>query len=923
MTLKKILDRGLVKYSATPGASAPTPAGNNDGAARLGAAVSAFRSPKPPALQQPPASSPSFGAALQQDGKKIWDNGGKHVWNNGGEQVWNSAGAPAVKTLVNTLHGAGTAGVGAANAAAGAIGSVGGGLGYLAGGVTDATGLTRGAQKWVGDNVLRHMTRAVGAGVVDTLGGAADTLSLGNYDYDGTFAAPGQHPGTYVEQMRSDIRDELGRGSDLDRVFTGTNAAADFAATTAATGGMGRAVGAAGRTLQGAQAIPVVGRPLAAVGQWAGRAPTVNMFRQTPTQYYRAAGPMAYVDDAVNAKYLAQEAMNPVLSDRPLEHQQYNEVVRPHIEGAYQTQGLVNQARRADNTDYAMNEAMVNDPAMQNRLLHAGVPANEQPATIDALVPELLAESRQPAQPAAQPTSVDGVSANAGENPAPNQAAAAGGMPPMRSSWADTDMPTSQQVGQLVNDARIRGQNEQAIQQTGIDAARMMDNADPGGLRAQNLNPSAEQPTQPQTQLDTGAVSAQLQHEDPKIREQGIQTVATHAAANATPEGVNRAKAIAAGGEAGAAAAAQGADTFTKQQVDEAVANAPPEVKQDPTSFGAFVGQVSDQAQQMWNSFGPMGQAAFMIGVPAALIGLLSGDGLMGILGGLGIGALGIGAGAMGMFGEGAQRGMGQMLGSLAETAGIISPEMRDSGALSPAAAAASRERIGSILESQGADAAQQALNAERAKFEQLQGIHNINPELAHTYLMGMRGDYAPKTREEAASVYDRLAKQYAETGQKDYLLSQARPLVAQRVAGAQSAVPAGVRGAARLARNAARSAAAERPALRALLDMVPQRLRAGANDLLDPEQEVVQRHLDRLGFKEVKASDMNITKKLAYHYITTKAARCWEGYEPVPGAKAYSRGSCRPVGSKKTQKEMKSGKERHHEATKQSGAKG
>jgi len=42
---------------------------------------------------------------------------------------------------------------------------------------------------------------------------------------------------------------------------------------------------------------------------------------------------------------------------------------------------------------------------------------------------------------------------------------------------------------------------------------------------------------------------------------------------------------------------------------------------------------------------------------------------------------------------------------------------------------------------------------------------------------------------------------------------------------------------------------------------------------------------------------------------VVMKAARCWAGYEPVPGAKAYSRGSCRPVGSKKTQKEMKSGK--------------
>lgn len=39
---------------------------------------------------------------------------------------------------------------------------------------------------------------------------------------------------------------------------------------------------------------------------------------------------------------------------------------------------------------------------------------------------------------------------------------------------------------------------------------------------------------------------------------------------------------------------------------------------------------------------------------------------------------------------------------------------------------------------------------------------------------------------------------------------------------------------------------------------------------------------------------------------VMMKAARCWAGYEPVPGAKPYSKGSCRPKGSKKTQKEVK-----------------
>jgi len=44
-------------------------------------------------------------------------------------------------------------------------------------------------------------------------------------------------------------------------------------------------------------------------------------------------------------------------------------------------------------------------------------------------------------------------------------------------------------------------------------------------------------------------------------------------------------------------------------------------------------------------------------------------------------------------------------------------------------------------------------------------------------------------------------------------------------------------------------------------------------------------------------------------YVIGEKTARCWAGYEPVPGTKSYTEGSCRPVGSKKTKKEVIQGK--------------
>lgn len=49
-------------------------------------------------------------------------------------------------------------------------------------------------------------------------------------------------------------------------------------------------------------------------------------------------------------------------------------------------------------------------------------------------------------------------------------------------------------------------------------------------------------------------------------------------------------------------------------------------------------------------------------------------------------------------------------------------------------------------------------------------------------------------------------------------------------------------------------------------------------------------------------------TEKQAAVDFVMKAARCWAGYEPVPGKAPYSEDSCRPVGSKKktTKKEEK-----------------
>ena len=51
------------------------------------------------------------------------------------------------------------------------------------------------------------------------------------------------------------------------------------------------------------------------------------------------------------------------------------------------------------------------------------------------------------------------------------------------------------------------------------------------------------------------------------------------------------------------------------------------------------------------------------------------------------------------------------------------------------------------------------------------------------------------------------------------------------------------------------------------------------------------------------KVNDGTSEEKEAMSYEKSAKGRCWDGYEPVPGKKAYSDGSCQPAGSKKKKK--------------------
>jgi hypothetical protein len=350
--LRKRRSAELVKLAIGAGAYSSSPAWAGRGAspaANPHAVSSATPRLSPSEKAMAPSMLPSLKSvtaagsnALSHAGTAMWNNGGQStlnaaanagstLWNNGGKQlatpVWNYGGKQLATSGLNAMHGISTVGRGAASTAGGWAGNTLGGAGWLGALGTDALGLTNNGARWVEDNALKHTNNAIGAGMHDIGHGLADTLSGGAYDHDGTFANPGEYGGTAVEQARSGIRDQLGRGSDLDTAFSVANGASDFAADMASTGGAGRGVNVAAKAIRGSAAaapvlnaaakMPVVGKPLAATGNWlSGAAPQTNMFAQSMPQYYRSAlGPnptlprmaQQFGDDAVTAYSAANQ----------------------------------------------------------------------------------------------------------------------------------------------------------------------------------------------------------------------------------------------------------------------------------------------------------------------------------------------------------------------------------------------------------------------------------------------------------------------------------------------------------------------------------------------------------------------------------------------------------------------------------------
>lgn len=330
---------------------------------------------------------------------------------------------------------------------------------------------------------------------------------------------------------------------------------------------------------------------------------------------------------------------------------------------------------------------------------------------------------------------------------------------------------------------------------------------------------------------------------------------------------------------------------FVKQHVDEAIKNNP-SVASNPQEFGSFVSQAANNAYtQFQNAPLPM-QLMMGIGLPLGLIGAFSslfGEGGLGsmLTGVLGLGAAGIGGAATGMFGQNAQNMSADALYNTGTFLGMI-PEKADLSALK-GEDALSRLTAGPSAKEMRETwwDPQSKVTGVQQKLDQAEQVKKLMmvPEGMRPQLL-RRLD--PSLSEADAVIAARNAAELSkQMGDPDSAVSKTMQQGRDFVANPNAVVRQKTRDA--LYDYTMGNSYAPWNWGKESSDIMA----VSISDLIEKWAREHEHRAANLDQKEVAA-------------VVQKAARCWAGYEPVPGAKAYSKGSCRPKGSKKTQKEMK-----------------
>lgn len=463
-------------------------------------------------------------------------------------------------------------------------------------------------------------------------------------------------------------------------------------------------------------------------------------------------------------------------------------------------------------------------------------------------------------------------------------------------------------------------------------------------IQPQVQQPASPQPAQPtQPALDPQQIVAKL----PKNN--NISPEQQQAFASGLTESikgketlVNGARDLAAGQNSPAAKEFQThMQQFEKTWIDDEMkrrAAENPAAVSTPQGWAGTYRQVADQWQQMPQEMKWLTGLGLGGGLLAMAAGIFGEGGMgMGLLGLLGIGGAGLAGAAGGLFGDDARRMLGQGAVGAANLFGAEIPKAETiQSALSGGGDADAIKKVQDAMNAEGGGwaAGQAEIGKSRAGLERLMSLGRHH---GSTMLMGLPGEGAPRTAEEAGQMYDQLAAKHKELSDPMFLQNQARQAGIARLQAANKE-QGGLFDNMFAARSAPKdwSTAGQRafnsgfredqilqhflqnPELKPFLSTTPD----GKYYTL-PQGNTYEEFMNNMLTNRYgaypgieKPAALNIAEKLAAEFRGLKLARCWAGYEPVPGAKKYSKGSCRPAGSKKTQKEMKNGKESHTEKT-------
>lgn len=339
-------------------------------------------------------------------------------------------------------------------------------------------------------------------------------------------------------------------------------------------------------------------------------------------------------------------------------------------------------------------------------------------------------------------------------------------------------------------------------------------------------------------------------------------------------------------------------------------------------------GSMFQQAAGMWEQMPQESKWMMGLGLPIGLIGVMSslfGEGGtgMGLVGMLGLGAAGLGGAAGGLFGQGAQNMVADGLYNVGSFFGAVPNEKVDLSAMMGEDALTKLTAGPSLAEKARAawnpEAYAKQIAPKLQAAEQAKKLMMIPEALRPRFLQQM--SQTPLTDEEAQIVARNIGQLSAgmddENSEIYKTLRRGNEFVAnptaarnQQVKGMFSSLFGGEEKGSSVMNI---SSAIEKWAFntmdaKELKDLKAEKAKGVPYRVEDARREQQLKMRQQHNAAKNPPPAMRTKKCVA---VVMKAARCWSGYEPVPGAKAYSRGSCRPVNSKKTQKEMISGKKK------------